>query len=347
MIVKKIENRQEWENFLHLVAEKTFLQSWDWGEFQISLGRKIWRWGIYENDELVGTGLVIKNPIIKIGRYRRNFLFCPHGPVVLNDDLNFRRLLLESFLEKLKTLAKQEKAAFIRLAPFWEASQKDQSLFQPLGLKPAPMFIHPELTWELNLLPAEDELLKGMRKTTRYLIRKALKWPDLRIEQGTDLEDLKYFRQLYQETVDHHHFIPFSKNYLEKEISSFCPNQEVSIFSAFWKNELLASAIIIFWQGIAFYHHGASSPKHSKIPGAYFLQWKIIQEAKKRGCQIYNFWGIAPSISRKHPWGGLTLFKRGFGGRAKLYVKTQDLPLSWLYGLNWLLEKIRRIRRKV
>ena len=347
IIIRKIENKEEWENFLHLVPEKTFLQSWDWGEFQKSTGKKIWRLGIFKNNKLLGEGLIIKNPIIKLGQYQRNFLFCPHGPVVLDNDLNFRRILLKAFLKKLNVLAKEEKAVFIRLAPFWPATPNDQLLWRSLGLRTAPMFIHPELTWELNLQQSEEALLQKMRKTTRYLIKKSLKWPGLEVKQGTSSEDLEFFWQLYQETVTRHHFIPFSKHYLEKEISSFRNSQEISIFSAFERKKLLASAIVIFWQGIAFYHHGASSSQNTKIPAAYFLQWKIIQEAQKRNCQIYNFWGIAPSISSHHPWGGLTLFKQGFGGQAKLYVKTQDRPLSWYYWLNWLIEKTRRMLRKV
>ena len=46
-----------------------------------------------------------------------------------------------------------------------------------------------------------------------------------------------------------------------------------------------------------------------------------------------------------HPWAGLTLFKMGFGGYKKEFVKTQDFPLSKLYWLTYIFEKIRKSKR--
>ena len=107
--------------------------------------------------------------------------------------------------------------------------------------------------------------------------------------------------------------------------------------------------MVIFWQGIGFYHQGASV--NSKIPASYLLQWEAIKEAQRRGCHLYNFWGIAPIndnceiMNKKHPWAGLSLFKMGFGGEPKQYVKTQDLPLSKKYWLTYLFEKARKLKR--
>ena len=33
MEIKEITNKSEWESFLLQCTEKTFLQSWNWGEF--------------------------------------------------------------------------------------------------------------------------------------------------------------------------------------------------------------------------------------------------------------------------------------------------------------------------
>ena len=122
----------------------------------------------------------------------------------------------------------------------------------------------------------------------------------------------------------------------------------------YWENikeKIVSGAIVIFWQNMAFYHHGASV-SGQKVPVSYLLQWEAIKEAKKRGCQFYNFWGIAPDVKEKedvarsrHPWAGLSLFKMGFGGYRKEYVKTQDLPLSVKYIFNYLIEKARKAKR--
>ncbi len=189
----------------------------------------------------------------------------------------------------------------------------------------------------------------NMRKTTRYLIRQGLKNPDLKILKSNEVKDVEIFNQLYQKTVSRHSFVPFSLNYLKNEFLSFSKDDQALIFLAKYKEEYLASAIVIFWQGIGFYHQGASVQKHSKIPASYLLQWEAIKEAKKRGCKLYNFWGVADVKSeeklKKHPWKGLSLFKRGFGGYEKAYLKTQDLSLSKRYWLVYVFEKIRKVKR--
>src|SRR3989344_8181848 len=93
MEIKEITNKNQWESFLLECERKTFLQSWNWGEFQKSLGNspsqntsgrqgKIWRWGIYQDNELISTALTIKH-IAKRGA----FLLVPHGPVLENSKL--------------------------------------------------------------------------------------------------------------------------------------------------------------------------------------------------------------------------------------------------------------------
>ena len=59
-MIKEIKNKNEWESFLINCKNKTFLQSWNWGKFNEELGKKIWRLGIYENDELLAICLVVK-----------------------------------------------------------------------------------------------------------------------------------------------------------------------------------------------------------------------------------------------------------------------------------------------
>ena len=103
--------------------------------------------------------------------------------------------------------------------------------------------------------------------------------------------------------------------------------------------------MIIFHSKRGFYHQGASLP--SKAPVSYLLQWEAIKEAKRRGCERYNFWGIVPDTKENanHPWKGLSLFKKGFGGYEKDYLKTKDYPLSFRYWLVYVFEKIRKRKR--
>lgn len=328
--IQEITNKEIWENFLKKCEEKTFLQSWNWGEFNILMGDKIWRFGVYDN-ELIGVALVIK-----VKAKRGDFLFVPHGPVVIRS----KALVFKTLMNKLKALAVAEKVNYIRIAPVWESGLV---LFKKFGFRNAPIHIHPELTWELDLGLSEDELLMNMRKTTRYLIKKAIKE---RVEI-VETDNVEEFDKLYQQTKARQHFTPFSLDYLKNEFKAFSEDNEILVLLGKYNNEIVASGIFIFWQGIGFYHHGASFLKYPKIPVSYSLLWEAIKIAKQKGCEKFNFWGIVPDNAKKHPWHGLSLFKKGFGGKSKEYIKTQDFIINPKYWLSFIVESVRKIKRRL
>ena len=249
-------------------------------------------------------------------------------------------------LEELKNIAEREGASLIRISPILERSKENNEIFQKLGFRPAPIHMHPEASWKLDIRPSEEELLMGMRKTTRYLIRQAKKDKDIEIYQSKDIGDVENFNKLYQEVVDRQNFVPFPLEYLKNEFSAFQSDNQIVLFFGKYKNEVVASAFVLFWSNIGFYHQAALLPKYHRIPIAYLLQWEAIREAKRRGCVLYDFWGyVDPQKQPSHPWAGPTLFKMGFGGRAYEYVKTQDFPLSKKYWLTYLFEKLRKTKR--
>ena len=203
-----------------------------------------------------------------------------------------------------------------------------------------------EATWKLDITPSEEELLKGMRKTTRYLIRQAQKDTDIETFRRWSISDIDIFYQIHQEVVKVQKFTPFSLECLKNEFSAFLPDNQASLFFGEYKGQIIAAAFVVFWSNIGFYHHAALLPKYHKIPIAYLLQWEAIKEAKRRKCLLYDFWGyVNPKENPEHPWAGPTLFKMGFGGKPYKYLKTQDMPLSKKYWLIYLFEKLRKTKR--
>ena len=171
--IKEIKNKQEWEDFLNDCQEKTFLISWNWGNFHEKMGHKIWRLGIYKENQQIGCFLVVK-----IKAKFRTFIFVPHGPVLKNEYLiifNLKKDILEQMTKFLKNLSEQESADFVRIAPIWENSRENKKIFEDIGFTTAPTHIHPEVTWLLDITGREEEILMQMRKNTRNLIRRAIK----------------------------------------------------------------------------------------------------------------------------------------------------------------------------
>lgn len=339
-IVREIAARSEWDAFFTREQPPTFLQSWAYGEFQRALGEPILRLGIYDGDTLIACCLAI---IIRAKR--GSILFVPHGPIVGRvQGIGYRvEAVLNPLVTALKKIAREEKCVCIRISSLFEKSQEHQTLFSDLGFRTAPTFMHPERAWILDITADEQTLLSNMRKTTRYSIRKAEK-DGVTISAASSLDGAEKFYRLYMRTVERQHFVPFSKKYIEEECRAFSPDGH-QFFFAHYQGEIVAGALIIFTASSAFYHHGAST--HLKIPAPYLLQWYAILEAKRRGCREYNFWGIAPDDQPRHPWVGLSLFKKGFGGCAREYLSAQDLVLSPWYWMVFAVEWLRRKKRRL
>ena len=235
--------KEEWEGFLLQCQEKTFLQSWNWGEFQKSQGDKIWRFGIFENSQLVSIALTVK-----ISARRGSFLLVPHGPVAKNPNSKIIKVLLE----ELKKIANEEKVSFIRISPIWKRTDKNNKIFKDLGFRPAPLHMHPESSWKLDITKTEDELLAKMRKTARYLVKQAEKDENIKVFQSKNLEDIEVFNKIHLEVVKAQKFVPFSLDYFKKEFGAFLNGGQIAIFFAKYKNEIVAGSYEIFWSKIGF-----------------------------------------------------------------------------------------------
>lgn len=225
-----------------------------------------------------------------------------------------------------------------------EHTSENRAFYRSLGFRDAPIHMHPELAWMLDIGKPEDELLRDMRKTTRYLIKK-LDTEGVEIVQSTNPADLQHFWPVYEATAKRQRFTTFGKKDVQKEFELFANGQGAMLFLGKLNGAVVAAAIIIFYNGQAFYHHSGSLSEASGSNVSYLLQWRVIQEAKRRGCTLYNFWGIAPHDKKRHPWAGLSQFKKGFGGFDEQYVHAQDLPLTWKYATNFVVETTRRIKR--
>ncbi len=336
-LVREITDKNTWGDFLGTLRPHSFLHSWKWGEHYEETGSKIFRLGAYQGKTLLGIAL-----FIKIAARRGSFLLCPHGPIIAKTA--DEHSVLTALIVHAEHIAKEECCDFLRCCPLSPTSEKSAALYTSLGFRPAPIHMHPEIAWMLDVTKSEEDLLREMRKTTRYLIKKMEK-EEVEISQSIDPNDIEKFWPVYEATVERQHFTPFSKESLKKEFELFAKDNQAAFFFGAYKGEIVAAAIIIFYNCQAFYHHSGSIHKSKDINASYLLQWRVIQEAKRRGCTLYNFWGISPDDRPKHPWAGLSLFKKGFGGFAEEYLHAQDKPLTTKYWLNFVVETVRRVKR--
>ena len=338
MKINIIKNIQEWDEFLSTQDNVLFTQYSAYGKFYEKQGEKFWIIGVYNDSEkLIGGSLVVSTHA-----KRGNFLFLPYGPIIdYNDEQVFKKLM-----HFIIDLARREECDFVRVSPFIDDTNNHQKLFKSNSFRKAPIHMLAETTWLLDITSDEDDLLMNMKKNHRNLIRRCLR-EEVRVVKVVDDKSLKRLNDLHDITAQKHNFHRFPREYINNEFNSFVNEGGALIFEAYLPDGTLdASSIIMFAGSMGAYRHSASLNIDRKLPTSYLIQWQAILETKKRGLKVYNFWGIAPNgSSKKHPFAGITHFKKGFGGYQKNLLPCQDFPLTSKYWLTYIIESLRRIRR--
>lgn len=332
MNIREVTDRGAWELFWESHAPGALFQSWLWGEVIKRQPTALFRFGLYDGSELVGIF-----QIVTVRARRGTYLHVRHGPITHTSDSG----VWDNIIGYLREFAKKESAAFIRMSPPMEDSDTNLTFTRSLGMIPAAIHeVDAERCCVLDITPDEDILLAGMRKSTRYEIKRAIK-EGVIVEKSEDPKILQSFVDLYKQTATRQEFVPHKG--IREEFDVFAREHRALLFTGNHDGQMTAGAIVLFLGNQAIYHHGASIP--TKLPVNYAIQWEAIREAKRRGMRLYNFWGIAPAEKENHPWRGITLFKTGFGGSEVRTVHAHDLPVTPWYWMTRGIEAWERLRR--
>ena len=326
-------NKEEWSRFL-IENEGSFLQGFEWGEFQKRLSKKVWRFEIREKNKTIAGAQVIKEKF----PLNKSYLYIPFGPCFDSKLLlKGKKEVLNLILKELEKVAKKEKAIFLRVEPV-----------SPLPKNPAEVKsqkrIQPQKTLILNLKKTEKEIFSSFHPKTRYNLRLAeRRGVIIKIKNQNNCstgvasqqakiknEDFDGFYKLIQKTAKRDKFKPYSKEYYKK----FLEIAGAELFLAVFENKIIAGNIVVFFGKRATYFHGASDYKFRRLMAPHLLQWKQICEAKERGCQEYDFWGID-----EKKWQGLTRFKKGFRGDELEYSKGKDFIFSNFWYKTYILSR--------
>lgn len=322
------ERECAWERILQLYPEANFLQSPEWAEANRAMGhRPVWG----DLGEKAWCLMLVKNA--KRGRY----LEVPGGPLL---DWQDEQAVTRAFAA-IREVAQHENCVFVRLRPQLTKTSSHQAIFARQGAKIAPMHLHAEHTVILDLMQSEEDLLKKMRRQTRYEVRQAVK-KGVQVDWGNSEELYREFHNVQHETALRQHFVPPNLVTLLAERQGF--GQNARIYVARDAKEQPIAYGLIFWSGKeGEYFEAASTDLNRKLPGSYAIIWQAMQDLKGLGLERFNLWGIAPPGETKHRYSGVTTFKTGFGGEVVEYLPAQDLIIRTArYKINLLVERARK-----
>ena len=358
------------------MADQRFLQTQFWAEFKSNHGWKPLYFTLDENRHLSQVdsypqGVSDTSTLTVLIRRIKGFslAYIPMAPEFTGREdiaLSVSDEERNAYLEKISGLASELKSLlpkrtlFVRFDPpvdFTETADRDSFANGKISLsknslpkiKKSHVDIQPPDTVLLSLQNSEEEILAAMKNKWRYNIRLAAKKGvevSRHYASDGDFEDaFNQFYNLFEQTSRRDGVSFHGKNYyidlLKRGIPEDGEKPKITLYLAKHEGDYLAGIITLFCKREAVYLYGASGNIKRNLMPAYLLQWTAIQDAKKEGCPVYDFYGCPPTSDENHPMHGLFLFKTGFGGTLVHRPGSFDIPLSPLYGFYDAAEKLR------
>jgi lipid II:glycine glycyltransferase (peptidoglycan interpeptide bridge formation enzyme) len=290
------------------------IQSWQWGEARKSLGTKVARFGIYQDNKLSKAFQLTFHKIPLISKYVG---YLPKGPSLDND-----------MFKALKQIGQEYNCAFIKIEPNIEVSDINYTFSKGFIKSPKPLFT--KFNFVLDLTKSEDELLKRMHPKTRYNIRVAEKHR-VKVEKRDDDMAFDIYLKLYFETAKRQNYHGHNGEYHRKIWENLKKEGLATLLIASYKNKFLTAWMLLKFKDTLFYPYGGSSAEYREVMANNLVAWEAIKFGKKMGLKKFDMWGAAnfPNPNKNDPFYGFHQFKKGYGGKLVEYIGTYDLVLNW------------------
>ena len=112
---------------------------------------------------------------------------------------------------------------------------------------------------------------------------------------------------------------------------------------------IMSGIITTHFGNKSWYLYGASDNLYREFMPNYLIQWHALNEAKKAGYEIYDFFGISGRTDEADPLHGLYRFKKGFGGEFTEFIGEFDYVVNPILYFAWVtvLPLFKRYRNKL
>jgi lipid II:glycine glycyltransferase (peptidoglycan interpeptide bridge formation enzyme) len=312
------------------------IQTWEWGEFQASQGHKIYRLGIFDQNQMV-SGYTLS--FHRLPKFDYSIGTILRGPAI-DDDM----------LKNINKIGQMEKAIFIKLEPdvFHQIIHPEGEVTPifPLPAFPnlvsSPKVAFYPFSYVVNLDQSLENILASLHSKTRYNIGLARRH-GVEVKEMTTDDGFEIYLRLLFDTTKRQGFFLHSPKYHRDQWSILKKTNIPHILIAFYQGQPLAAFMLFAYKDRLFYPYGASLDLHREVMAPTLLMWEAIEKGHKLGLKTFDMWGcLGPNAKEGENGYGFHRFKQGFGGDLAQFVGTYDYIVNHqFYGLYNLVDKYR------
>jgi len=313
------------------------VQTWDWGDFQITQGHTLYRLGVFDDQDKMISAYSIS--FHKIPKTKFSI-----GTILRGPEIN------DQTIEEVTKIAKKENALFIKFEPnviqkTFDNFGNDTVLLHPPhfhNLKKSPKVAFYPFTYLVDLTKTEEQILESMHSKTRYNIRVANRY-GVEVKEQTDDKGFEIYLKLLFDTTKRQGFYLHSEKYHRDLWKKLKDTGLIHIMLASYQNQVLSAFMIFNIKDQLFYPYGASLDINRQVMAPTLLMWEVIKLGQKLKCTTFDMWGcLGPHAKESENGYGFHRFKQGFGGQLVEYVGTYDLVINpTFYKIYNSVDKVR------
>jgi peptidoglycan pentaglycine glycine transferase (the first glycine) len=301
--LRRCTEDQEWDEYI-LDNRGHPLQLWGWGEVKKSIGWKVDRQFLLDDDlKIIGAAQIL---IKKLPWPFRSLAYIPRGPIAKSESI-------ESFLDLLSEYVKKSyKSVALKIEP-------DTSEFNiPNGWVKTDNFILSSWTIRLDLNRPEADLLADIEnQTRRYILKSDIET----IKKVNSKAELKKCLDIYHETSKRAKFALYKDDYYYDIFDKLGDNSLV--FVAYFGGSPIAFSWLVITKEVVYELYAGMNDMGRKLNANYALKWYAIRKCKEWGIDHYDF-GVTIV-------GGAKSFKNSWAREDIKLAGTFDKPLSSFY----------------
>jgi len=206
--------------------------------------------------------------------------------------------------------------------------------------------MQPKEIFIVDISKSEEQLLAEMKAKTRYNIRLAEKRGVI-VREISNKKYIDEFLRLTKVMAKRQGIAVHPEDYYRKMLETI-PGDILKLYVAEYQGKVIATNLVIFFGDTCTYLHGASDDEYRNVMAPYLLQWRQVLDAKKAGCEKYDFGGINTRYkiqdTRYNSWAGITKFKLGFSPNTAPVTFPGSYDIILNQGKYWGYRMIQKMK---